>query len=259
MTEIVAKDGGASAGRPLSMEGVGVRFGRLSALDGVDLKLRPNSVTGLIGPNGAGKTTAVNVLTGFQKPTSGKIFLGSQELTGHTPEEFARQGVTRSFQSGRLFSKLSVIDNVASAAIGIRRLGRTKAREHAYGILEWIGCADVASAFAGTLPHGVQQRVGLARAIAGFPSFILLDEPAAGLGRTDCDGLIALIQKIPSKFECGVLLIEHNMTVIMNACSSIVVFAGGRRIAEGTPAEVAHDAEVRRAYLGSADEQTMAI
>ncbi|CAI2931831.1 ABC transporter ATP-binding protein [Aminobacter niigataensis] len=246
-------------GQSLSLEHVDVRFAGLVAVDDVTLKLRPRSVTGLIGPNGAGKTTAVNVMTGFQRPTGGRILLGGLDLTGHPPEEFARRGIMRTFQSGRLFAKLSVIDNVAAAAVGVRGLSRARARDHAYDILEWMDCAHVCCATAEALPHGLQQRVGLARALAGFPTFLLLDEPASGLGRVDCDALISLIQNIPSRFQCGVLLIEHNMSVIMKACSSILVFASGRQIAEGTPAEISASVQVRQAYLGAAADEPISI
>lgn len=246
-------------GRSLALEHVDVRFAGLVALDDITLELRPQAVTGLIGPNGAGKTTAVNVMTGFQRPTAGKVLLGGLDVTGRAPEEFARRGLMRTFQSGRLFAKLSVIDNVSAAAVGVRKFSRARARDHAYEILEWVGCAHVCNSAAETLPHGLQQRVGLARALAGFPAFLLLDEPASGLGRVDCDALIDLIQRIPSRFRCGVLLIEHNMSVIMRACSSILVFGSGRRIAEGTPAEISASAEVRRAYLGAEADQSISI
>lgn len=234
----------------LSLKNASVRFAGLVALDDVSFQVVPAQVIGLIGPNGAGKTTAVNVLTGYLKPTAGGVFLDGASLYQRGPEAFAKQGILRTFQSGRLFPRLSVIDNVALAAIGVQGMTRRSARLRALEILEWLKCADYHSQNAGDLPHGVQQRVGVARALAGSPRFLLLDEPASGLGRADCDEIISLVRQLPDKFGCGVLLIEHNMSVIMNACTRIHVLNTGKSLAEGTPAEMQRHPAVRAAYLG---------
>lgn len=236
----------------LALTNVSVRFAGLVALDDVSFQVVPAQVFGLIGPNGAGKTTAVNVLTGYLKPTTGGVFLDGASVEGHGPEAFAKGRILRTFQSGRLFPRLPVIDNVASAAVGVQGMARAAARLRAFEILEWLKCAAYHAQNAGDLPHGIQQRVGVARALAGAPRYLLLDEPASGLGRADCDELVSLIRQIPTKFGCGVLLIEHNMSVIMNACSRIHVLNSGKSLAEGTPAEMQRNPAVKAAYLGEA-------
>jgi branched-chain amino acid transport system ATP-binding protein len=234
----------------LRLAAASVRFAALVALDSVSFEIASREVFGLIGPNGAGKTTAVNILTGFLTPTSGEVHHLGENITRLGPEKFAKRGIMRTFQSGRLFAWSTVVDNIAASAMGVRRLSRAAAREHALSILEWIGCGAYATSVAGALPHGIQQRVSVARALAGFPSFVLLDEPAAGLGRQDCRELISLIAEIPSRFKCGVLLIEHNMSVVMNSCARVHVLSSGRTLADGTPKEVMKDKAVRAAYLG---------
>lgn len=238
----------------LALNRVCVRFAGLVALDDVSFEVAPDQVFGLIGPNGAGKTTAVNVLTGYLRPTSGGVSLGGVSLDRQGPEAFAKRGILRTFQSGRLFPRLTVIDNVASTAIGVQRLTHKAARLRALEILDWLKCAEYYAHNAGDLPHGIQQRVSVARALAGAPRFLLLDEPASGLGRIDCEELVSLIRQVPSKFGCGVLLIEHNMSVIMNACSHIHVLSTGKSLAEGTPADVHSDPAVRAAYLGESSD-----
>ena len=213
-----------------------------------------HEIFGLIGPNGAGKTTLVNVLTGFQKPTHGRVVLAGVDVTGMPPHRIGRRGLARTFQAVRLYPDMLVIENLEAAAVGTG-LGRREASRRARAILEWMNFTDKAYDHADTLPYGDERRVGIGRALAMAPHFVLLDEPAAGMSDAECDDLMALISRIPGEFGCGVLLIEHNMRVIMGVCDRIHVIDSGRTIGEGTPQEIQANPEVIRAYLGSRSEQ----
>jgi branched-chain amino acid transport system ATP-binding protein len=206
-------------------------------------------VLGLIGPNGAGKTTLVNVLSGFVAPTAGRITLGEREVTGLSPRRLGGAGIVRTFQGARVFPGLSVADNVEIGALG-RGFGRRRARSHAFELIGWLGLDPFADTAAGALPFGVERRVGIARALAMNPLFLLLDEPAAGLGEHEGEEFLRMIAEIRARFACGILLIEHNMALVMGACDRVQVLAGGRTLALGSPAEVQADAAVRSAYLG---------
>ena len=229
---------------------VTVHFEGLAAVDGVSISMRNGEVFGLIGPNGAGKTTLVNVLTGFQRPTRGRVVLGGDDVTGLAPHELGRRGLARTFQAVRLFRDMPVIENLEAAAVGTG-LGRREAARRAARILAWMKFAHRADDWADTLPYGDERRVGIGRALAMAPRFVLLDEPAAGLSDAECDELMGLIAEIPSVFGCGVLLIEHNMRVIMGACDRIHVIESGRTVAEGPPDEIQVNPDVMRAYLGT--------
>lgn len=233
----------------LSAVDVEVAFDGLKAIADVNVELNNGEVLGLIGPNGAGKTTLVNVLTGFQKPTQGRVLLDGKDVTGRLPHRYRRDGVARTFQAGRLFQSLPVIENVEVAAVS-QGLSRRKARRHALEILKWVGMADKAEFEAGALPYTDERRVGIARALIMNPSFVLLDEPAAGMTDQECDDLIRIIRAIPEEFHCGVLLIEHNMRVVMDICHRIHVLDGGQTITQGTPEEIRSHPEVIAAYLG---------
>ena len=234
----------------LECRDVSVHFEGVTALQDVSLSIRPGACLGLIGPNGAGKTTLINVLTGFQWPGSGRIAIGDTDITRWRPDRIARAGVVRTFQGVRLFPGLSVSENVEASAAATG-LGRNAARARAIEVLEWIGIGDLANLKASALPYGGERRVGLARALALRPKFLLLDEPAAGLNEAECGQLMATIARIPENFQCGVLLIEHNMRVIMGVCESLHVLDGGRTIAEGPTRDVRRDTRVIEAYLGS--------
>lgn len=235
----------------LSAEAVTVRFGGLVAVDNVTIALAPGEILGLIGPNGAGKTTLVNVLSGFQRPGTGSIRVGADDCTRLARHGFARAGVVRTFQAVRLFRGLTVSENVEVGYVAAG-LSRTVARDRAKEILGELGLAAKANWQASALSYGEERRVGLARALAVNPRFLLLDEPAAGLAPAEADELRHLVGALRDRYRCGILVIEHNMALVMNLCERIHVLDSGRTIAAGTPADIrAHDG-VRRAYLGSA-------
>jgi branched-chain amino acid transport system ATP-binding protein len=243
-----------SAGRTrhdrLRAEGLTVDFGGLRAIDGVDLHVERGEIFGLIGPNGAGKTTMVNSLTGFQRPTAGRVYLDDTEVTGWAPARLARVGVIRTFQNVRLYARLTVRQNLELGAIGTG-LGRGAARSTAEGLLERLGLGRFADADAEGLPHGIERRVAIARALAAHPDFLLLDEPAAGLNENESADLVASLSAVRDDIGCGLLVIEHDMSVIMRLCERIQVLDHGRTISIGTPAEVRADDAVLTAYLGA--------
>jgi branched-chain amino acid transport system ATP-binding protein len=238
----------------LAAQAVSVRFGGLVAVDQVSIRLQRGEILGLIGPNGAGKTTLVNVLSGFQRPLAGAIVVGERDCTRLPRYGFPRAGVVRTFQAVRLFSGLTVSENVEIGYVG-QGLGRAEARLRAGEILAELRLSDKAHRPATGLSYGEERRVGLARALAANPRFLLLDEPAAGLAAAEAEELRKLILEVRSKYDCGVMVIEHNMALVMNLCERIQVLDGGRTIAAGTPAEIRSDAGVRRAYLGSDSPQ----
>ena len=233
----------------LRAQGVTVRFGGLVAVDEVSISLARGEILGLIGPNGAGKTTLVNVLSGFQRPLAGAITVGERDCTGLPRHGFPRAGVVRTFQAVRLFRGLTVSENVEIGYVA-QGFSRREARRRALAILGELKLTEKAHRAAAGLSYGEERRIGLARALAVNPLFLLLDEPAAGLAATEADELRHLIIDIRSKYNCGVLVIEHNMALVMNLCERIQVLDSGRTIATGTPAEIRADAGVRRAYLG---------
>jgi len=233
----------------LKAHGVTVRFGGLVAVDEVSLSLARGEIVGLIGPNGAGKTTLVNVLSGFQRPLAGAIIVGERDCTRLPRHGFPRAGVVRTFQAVRLFRGLTVSENVEIGYVA-QGIGRSEARRRARAILDELKMTGNAHRPAAGLSYGEERRIGLARALAVNPLFLLLDEPAAGLAAAEADELRHLIVDIRSKYNCGVLVIEHNMALVMNLCERIHVLDSGRTIAAGTPTEIRADAGVRRAYLG---------
>ncbi len=247
MTDAV--ESGSACRDLLEARHVTVRFDGIVALDRVDLSLKRGEILGLIGPNGAGKTTLVNVLSGFQAPDEGRVALDGEDMTGWLSFRIARRGLARTFQAVRLFRDLTVLENVELAATGMG-LGRAAARQRAWEILDRLGLAAMATRRAAELPYGDERRVGIARALAAQPRYLLLDEPAAGMNEEEAAQLAATVRAIREKLACGILIIEHNMAVIMELCDRIQVLEHGRVIALGAPAAIARDPEVRRAYLG---------
>jgi branched-chain amino acid transport system ATP-binding protein len=234
----------------LLARGVTVRFGGLVAVDDVTLTLARGEILGLIGPNGAGKTTLVNVLSGFQRPFSGSVQAGEIDCTRLRAHEFPSAGIVRTFQAVRLFKGLTVSENIEAGYVA-KGLGRGEARSRASEVLNDLGLTAKADSPASGLSYGEERRLGLGRALAVNPRYLLLDEPAAGLAPAEAIELRHLISDLRKKHDCGVLVIEHNMAFVMNLCDRIHVVDGGRTIASGTADAIRGDATVRRAYLGS--------
>jgi branched-chain amino acid transport system ATP-binding protein len=237
---------------PGSLRALGVSrtFDGVEALSDVDLELAPGELLGLIGPNGAGKTTLVNLLTGFDLPTRGEILLGDTEITRWPPFRRGRAGLARTFQHGRLFNALSVRENVEVAALGTGSSAR-EAHRVAAELLEMLGLAYRSEDPAGLLPHGDQRKLGVARALALAPRFVLLDEPAAGLHEAEIPAFADVMRSIHTDFGAGVLLIDHNVALIMDVCHRIQVLDRGTTLAVGTPDEIRRNLDVATAYLGA--------
>ena len=237
----------------LSAQNVSVSFDGLKALSNVMLDILPERVTGLIGPNGAGKTTLVNVLTGFQAPDEGKVEMDGQDIGGRTTHAIRRLGIARTFQSGRLFGELPVIDNLEVTGVGLG-LTRREACAKAEAMLDWIGISPLADRIAGGLPYTDERRVAIGRALMMEPRYLLLDEPAAGMAAEEAGDLIALIRRIVAEMKCGVLLIEHNIGLVLNICDHIHVLDSGEIIEDGAPAKIKASEKVRHAYMGTQAE-----
>jgi ABC-type branched-subunit amino acid transport system ATPase component len=233
----------------LEARGVDVRFAGVHALAEVDLALHPGEIVGLIGPNGAGKTTLVNTLCGFQRPSRGGIWLDGTEVTGWPSHRRARAGIGRTFQSVRVFSGLTVRDNLLAGAYASGARRRTAARR-ATEVLDLVGLTGRADALAGSLAYGQERLLGIARAVCAGPRFLLLDEPAAGLNEQEGDELSTILRTVRDRHGCALLVIEHDMRVIMRLCDRLQVLDHGRTIATGPPAQVARDPLVLEAYLG---------
>ena len=234
----------------LRAAGVSRSFQGIQALREVDLEVGRREVVGLIGPNGAGKTTLVNCVTGFDLPDSGSVVVDGSDVTGWKATRRARAGIARSFQQGHLFGGLSVRENVEVAALGVGRSAR-EARRRADGILDLLQLTREAQEPAGRLPHGVAMKLGVARALATDPRYMLLDEPAAGLSDSELPAFVAVLRSLADS-DRGVLVIDHNMALIMEVCDRLCVLDGGRMIAQGTPEEIRRSADVAAAYLGGA-------
>lgn len=227
-------------------------FGGLKAVDGLGLTIEAGEVVGLLGPNGSGKTTLMNLISGALKPPEGSIRLKGQEIAGRRPDVIARAGVARTFQLVRLLPSLSLLENVAvSAMFGPQRLSRLEAEKVARACLERIGLAGRETMPAGDLTYIDQKRLELARALAGEPKLLLLDEWLAGLNPTELQEGIALIRRLASE-GTTILLVEHIMAAVRALCPRSVVMAAGRKIADGPTAVVLDDPEVISAYLGAA-------
>ena len=234
-------------------QGITVQFDGLRALSDVDLVLNPREILGLIGPNGAGKTTLVNVLSGYVKPTRGRVLLEGRDVTGTTPSTRVRKGLARSFQGTRLFRALTVLENVEAGVLA-RGVGRSQARGRALSLLARFGLEGRVKQRAGLLPAGDQRRLGVARALAVEPRFLLLDEPAAGLNEVESGELVDTIRTIRDEFGCAILVIDHDMRVIMPLCERIQALSFGRTIAIAAPEAIRSDPAVIAAYLGSQEE-----
>jgi branched-chain amino acid transport system ATP-binding protein len=219
------------------------------ALDDVTLEVGRHEIVGLIGPNGAGKSTLVNVLTGFDFPTAGSVELSGRTVTRWSAHRRARAGLARTFQHSRSFRDLSVRENVEVAALAVGA-GAARSRRRADELLELLGLGDQENVPAGALAHGHERRLGVARALATSPRFVLMDEPAAGLPEAEVPEFASVVASVRDDHDAGVLLIDHNMALVMSVCDRIAVLDQGRTLAEGTPAEVRGNLDVAAAYLG---------
>ena len=249
MTDAVAAETTRWPGGSLRATGVSRSFEGVHALRSVDIEVHRHEVVGLIGPNGAGKTTLVNLLTGFDYPSSGSIELEGRDITGWPPHRRGRAGLARTFQHARLFRGLSVRENVEVAALGVGA-GEREARRRADELLGLLGLAARAEAPASVLPHGEERKLGVARALATRPRFVLMDEPAAGLHEAEIPDFAAVVRSVRDEHGAGVLLIDHNVGLIMEVCDRIQVLDQGRTLAEGPPAEIRKNLDVTTAYLG---------
>ena len=242
------------SGALLRAAGVSRSFQGVQALRGVTLELHRHEVVGLIGPNGAGKSTLVNVLTGFDFPDEGTVELEGRDITRWKPNRRGRAGLSRTFQHSRSFRSLSVRENVEVAALGVGA-GPREARRRAGELLESLHLSAYSEAPAGSLPHGDERRLGVARALATEPRFILMDEPAAGLPETEVPAFAAVVRSVRDEHDVGVLLIDHNMALIMDVCDRIQVLDQGMTLAEGSPSEIRGNLDVAAAYLGESAVQ----
>jgi branched-chain amino acid transport system ATP-binding protein len=229
-------------------------FEGIHALREVTLEVGRGEVVGLIGPNGAGKSTLVNVLSGFDRPTSGTVELEGRDVTGWSPGRRGRNGLSRTFQHSHAFRALSVRENVEVAALG-SGAAVGEARKRTVELLETLGLTAHAESPADSLAQGDERRLGVARAMATRPAFLLLDEPAAGLPEAEIPALNSAVRSVRDDHDVGVLLIDHNMALIMGICDRIYVLDQGRALAEGTPAEIRANVDVAAAYLGESAVQ----
>ena len=236
-------------GDTLRASSVSRSFEGVRALQEVTLELSRHEIVGLIGPNGAGKSTLVNVLTGFDFPTAGSVELAGRRVTHWSAHRRARAGLTRTFQHSRSFRDLSVRENVEVAALGVGA-GARRAKRRADELLELLGLESQEQVPAGSLAHGDERRLGVARALATAPRFVLMDEPAAGLPEAEVPEFASVVGSVRDQHDAGVLLIDHNMALVMSVCDRIVVLDQGRMLADGTPAEIRGNLDVAAAYLG---------
>ena len=248
-----------SEGLELVARGVSVQFEGLKALSDVTLAVPRGRIAGLIGPNGAGKTTLINVLTGFQPVGAGTVELEGETLNGIAAHMLRRKGVARTFQSGRLFRDLPVMDNLEVTGVGLGQ-GRPDAISEAERVMAWLGISHLANSIAGALPYTDERRVAIGRAIMGTPRYLLLDEPAAGMSEHESHELAAIIRRIASELNVGVLLIEHNIGLVLELCERIFVLDSGEIIEVGPPAQIRNSDAVRHAYMGTQrDELSVAV
>ena len=248
----------------LRTEDVVIKFGGLTAVSGFSIEAERGSISSLIGPNGAGKTTCFNIITGFYKPTSGRVIFNGKDVTGMPPHLICKTGIARTFQNIRLFTGGTVLQNVMTACwvrqrapwwsaplqLPIFRREEREIRERSMELLAAVGLDGLAEEVATGLPYGAQRRLEIARALATGPELLLLDEPAAGMNPQESLELMDFIRDIRDRFKVTILMIEHDMKVVMGVSEWIRVLDYGQLIAEGTPGEIKKNPRVIEAYLG---------
>ena len=248
----------------LECKNLGIQFGGLKAVDNFNLNIEKGMLYGLIGPNGAGKTTVFNLLTGVYKPTGGTIRLDGNLINGKTPTQINNMGIARTFQNIRLFSNMSVLDNVKVALHEKVKYPLLASMTHMFGfskkekemdnlaleILDVFSLGSKKDVLSGNLPYGEQRKLEIARALATSPSLLLLDEPAAGMNPNETEELMGTIRKIRDMYNLTILLIEHDMKLVAGICEKLTVLNFGTELASGTPSEVLNNPDVITAYLG---------
>ena len=250
----------------LKTENLGISFGGLKAVEGLNLEIKKGQLYGLVGPNGAGKTTVFNMITGVYKPTTGKFWLAGEDLTGKTQETINHKGIARTFQNIRLFNNMTVIRNVmvglhndpqfkCGIFSSIFRLPKhfkaEKAmRERAKEILNVVGLYEERNNISCNLPYGKQRKLEIARALATNPKLLCLDEPAAGMNPHETEDLMRIVRRIRDEFDVTILLIEHDMKFVSGLCDEITVLNFGTVLAQGAPDVALNDPEVIKAYIG---------
>jgi branched-chain amino acid transport system permease protein len=235
-------------------------FAGLRALSEISVTIEQGEIVGVIGPNGSGKTTLINVISGVLPCTEGTVKLGDQDLTNAPSHGVARRGISRTFQTIRLFEEMTVLENVEVAACGNPATkGWSRPRRSSREALARLDLDRYADSIATTLPYGLQRRVEIARAIAARPSFVLLDEPAAGMNESESDDLLATLLSLREALGFGALLIDHDLRLIMRATDRIYVLNEGKLLATGTPEEVRNNKEVIRAYIGGGNGAEQAV
>ncbi len=250
----------------LQMENIVMQFGGVRAIDGLSLEVNRGEIVALIGPNGAGKTTAFNCITGIYTPTSGSVKFDGRDLRGNAPDAITKLGIARTFQNIRLFSNLTVFDNVLiavhlrakdnvfSATLRLNRKEEERMRAETEQLLQEQGLYAYKDDIASSLPYGLQRRLEIARALATKPELLLLDEPAAGMNPQETQELTDFIVKIRDQYHLSIFMIEHHMDLVMQISERIYVLNFGRLIAHGTPEEIQNNQEVIDAYLGGSDD-----
>ena len=236
----------------LVAEDLSRRFGGLLAVSNLSFEVREGEVLGLIGPNGAGKSTTFNVISGFYRPTAGRLTFRGENITGMSASAISRRGLVRTFQHGSLLRDMSVHDNIligALRAVRDRRARQQRVRETA----ELLGLGGFLDTLAGSLPHGHQRMLSIAIALAARPKLLCLDEPLTGLNSTEIATALAVMQRIRADFATTILLVDHNMRAVMRICDRIVVLNYGLKLAVGTPADIRNNPAVISAYLGDGE------